>query len=353
MKVAVITCCSRPDDVRTQKLGLGFSMCKNVEVRTVKNSKIGLGRYREVISQTYRLKRDFKPDLYVLTYRSYEMLPFVALISGRKPIVYDEYINPLESMSYERHKISPEGGLAKLIMFFYRLSLRRCRFVLTDNSVHAEFSAKINKLSLDRYKNIAVGTDEKNFQPSIQKTHKAFKVFYSSSSLLNSHGLVYVLGAAEQLKGYEDIEFLISGYPKDAKKLIMKAAKSGARIKFGAELGNKKLRGLINSQDLCLGGPFGNSVQSRLVITDETYQFMACAKATVIGRTKIKAKFIDEKNCLVVTQGSSRALATKIMWAYSHKTKLAAIGSNAHKTYNKFFSNEAVMTDCQALLDEL
>ena len=53
------------------------------------------------MAKTWRARRQQKPDVYLLTFRGYEMLPFYALlIAGSQPVVFDEWINPLEVVAW-------------------------------------------------------------------------------------------------------------------------------------------------------------------------------------------------------------------------------------------------------------
>ena len=49
-----------------------------------------------------------KPDVYILAFRGYEILPFVRLITLGKTFIFDEFINLIEWVIFEHKKIGPK-----------------------------------------------------------------------------------------------------------------------------------------------------------------------------------------------------------------------------------------------------
>ena len=46
----------------------------------------------------------------------------------------------------------------------------------------------------------------------------------------------------------------------------------------------EELPRLIINADLCLAGPFGNTLQANKVITGKAYQFLSLGKVSIIGK---------------------------------------------------------------------
>lgn len=356
MKVAIVTCSRDPDYVRAATLRAGFKNCKNTKLIVIKNSHLGIYRYLEVTTKLIKTKFKQKPDLYVLTFKGYELLFLVLIIAGRTPVVYDEFINPVEWLVYEQHKLSPNNILTKFFGAWYRLLTRRCRFILADTKVHAEYSAKLNNTSLQRYRYIPVSADEHLFRPSAKlkkKSKKKFQIFYYCKGMLPLHGLSFVLEAAVYLKADQDIEFIIAGGNKEARRAIEQTILHKANIVYKKSIDSKQLPRTIRNSDLCLAGPFGNTVQSKLVIAAKTFQFLACGVPAMIGSTRAESQLKDGNDCLIVPQANSRAIASKIMLYSNNRKKLSTIGRNGKKAYDKFFSNKVVAQSCQSIMNEL
>jgi hypothetical protein len=126
MKIAIVTSRKDPDNLRARMLRAGFSECINTEVLVIKNDRTGIGRSWQTI---YRLFKDsFKesPDAYVVTYRGYGILPFVLIVSGHRPVIFDEFINPIERLVFEKHKFKPNSLFVKMLKGSYKLLVKRC-----------------------------------------------------------------------------------------------------------------------------------------------------------------------------------------------------------------------------------
>lgn len=358
MKVAIVTCYKQPDYVRSVTLRQAVAAQKDTESIVIKNSHTGMLRYPEVLWKLLKVRFGQKPDVYVITFRAYELLPFLLLIAGRKPILYDEFINPI--LVVREHQ-SQKTGLVKSLMSswqffgkFYYWLIRGCRFILTDTQAHAEYSAALSGIKLEKYKALPVSTDESLFKPTEAKDHgTAFRVFFYGN-MVPLHGLTYIVETSRLLRSYPDIEFLLVGGDDKAKRLVAQAKADGANIRHRKWVPFDQLPALINEADVCLGGPFGGTTQSDVVVTGKSYQFLASAKATVIGRaTATTEHFKDKENCLLVDQANPPALADALVWAYRHRRQLPTIGKHGWQTYEQYFSNQALGKQVGAILDQL
>ncbi|MBI1856913.1 glycosyltransferase [Candidatus Saccharibacteria bacterium] len=144
MKVTIVTCYKDPDYVRARTLRAGLAANAGVEMTIVKNKHKNILRYPETIIRLVIDRINNRPDAYILTFRGYEILPFLQLIAWSKPIIFDEFINPLEWLAEPRHEkwvgLIPKKALKK----FYVALLGRCRFILADTQAHADYSVKLS-----------------------------------------------------------------------------------------------------------------------------------------------------------------------------------------------------------------
>ena len=109
----------------------------------------------------------------------------------------------------------------------------------------------------------------------------------------------------------------------------------------------------IAEADICLGGPFGNTLQAQRVITGKTFQFLRSGKPTVIGEIKEDTGFVDKQNCLLVSQGSAKSLADAINWGMANRDKLHDIGKSGRAIYDKKFSVSAQKKEIRDLIGSL
>jgi len=359
MKIAVITCYHDPDYVRARTLRAALKLVPDVKTIVIKNRHTGLLRYPEVLWKVWRVKKTKKPDVYLITFRGYEILPFVLLLARKKPVIFDELIVPILHATNEGHSrsfgITVKHFLSRVSEPFYRQWLRRCSAVLADTDAHAELSAKTSHMNLSKYTALPVSADEKVFHPSskAKSTTDSFQVFYYGN-MLPLHGLSVVLEAAELLKDNPAITFSLVGGKQRTRQAVRAARKRGAQITYTHWLPFEDLATAMQQADVCLGGPFGNTQQAHHVITGKTYQFLACAAPVIVGDSEATAEyFVDKQNALIVPQGNATALAKAITWGYKNPEELAAIAAKGRALYEKQFSIQAISRTLQALVSNL
>src|SRR5665213_977220 len=211
VKIAVITCYKQNDYVRARSLRTAFAAVPGVETLVIRNRQTGMLRFLEVPVKILAARWRQKPDVYVITFRGYEMLLFMVLTFIRKPIIFDELVNFTEWME-EHERLKPGTLRYRLFRRWYANLAKHCRFILADTDAHARHSAHLNRLDIGRYRTIPVGTDETVFHPRLSKPagKRPFTVFYYGN-MLPLHGLSYVLEAAVLLKDQPDINFRCVG----------------------------------------------------------------------------------------------------------------------------------------------
>jgi glycosyltransferase involved in cell wall biosynthesis len=347
--ITVITCQRDPDYVRARAIRVGVTGLPGWKVSIIKNTQLGILRYPEVAYKILKNRLSENPDVYLLTFRGYEMLPWLLLIATGKRVIFDEFINAFEWAAFEHKVVNPSGAFGRTFNAVYSFLLRRCDVILSDTEAHAAISSKLSAVSKDRYLSVPVGTDETLFYPSKRTTNPSeFWVFFYGN-ILPLHGIDIMINAALQLKEEININFTFIGGKSEHQSAIEHAISDGARIAYKRYVPFAELPDYIHGASLCLGGPFGNTFQSQYVVTGKTYQFLAAGVPTVIGASKASGLFKDKENSLVVPQGDSHALATAILWAQQHPESLMAIGKAGRKLYETAFSNQ-IVTDCLATI---
>lgn len=336
-KIAIITCYKDPDYIRSRALRAALGSIPNRQLIVIKNSHTGVLRYVEVLLKVAWVRISQRPDLYILTFRGYEVLPFVRLLSLGKPLYFDEFINLVEWLVYEHHKIR-EGSLGnKLIYAIYRPMLMSVQKILTDTSQHALYSAGLMQISSNKFFPIPVGADESIFRATAyRKRGVHIEVFYYGS-MLPLHGIEHVCRAALLVKD-ENIRFTLIGGNEDTEKQVHDFVARGARITYKRRVPFEDLPKYIQASDVCLGGPFGDTVQAGMVITGKTYQFLASNRVAVVGKIHGKTAFKDKENCLLVPLGSAEAIAGALRWAAKNTDQLPLIAKNGRRLYETSFS---------------
>jgi glycosyltransferase involved in cell wall biosynthesis len=356
MKIAIVSCYDQIDYIRALTLREAFASVKDVQPIVVKNRQKGLLRYLEVPLRILQCKFRERPDAWVIVFRGYEMLPFLLTVKGRAPLIFDEFINPVEYMEEHDWPII-KGWPKQLFLWWYRGLLRRCKFVLVDTQAHVDYSASRTKLDFAKYIAMPIGTDEKLFHPkaATHKPGKTFRVFYYGV-MKRLYGLQYFLDAAVMLgKTHPHVAFTISDPRGDQAPAIEAAVAKGANIKIHSGwIPFETLPKRMIESDLTVGGPFGNTLQGQFAIATKTFQGLACAVPTLVGKNQAtKEGFVDKQNCLLVPQGDAKAVAKAIGWAADHPKKLQAIGKDGRKLFEARFSNQVITKKVQQLVGAL
>lgn len=355
MKIAVVTCSPRNDYPRARGLRTAFAACPDAQTMIIRNRHTGWLRYPETMLKICKARLLDRPDVYVLTFRGYEMLLFARLTLLGKPIIFDELVNFTEWM-VEQGRLK-EGTLSyRLFRRWNAWMTRKCRFILADTDAHAKQSAILNMLSVKRYRVLPVSAEENIFKPRAGRpdVERPFTVLYYGH-MLALHGLEYVLRAAELLKDRPDISFRLAGGKKESEvaRACAEATKAGAHLTHESWLPFEELPAAIHQAGLTLGGPFGGTLQAGFVITGKTYQALACAAPVLIGRNEVNEGFVDKRNCLVVPQADAQTLAKAIGWAADHPKELVRIGQAGRELYEAHFSQAAVNRIVQEMVGEL
>lgn len=351
--IAIVNCYKQPDYVRAVSLRQGLrdsDVFENVIV--VKNTHTGVQRYLDVIIELIKVRFTQNPDVYLLTFRGYEILPFLMLIALGKKVVYDEFINPYEWFVYEHKKFSASSLPGRLLKSAFQFMGRHVTTILADTQSHADYSAELMDIPIQKYKAIPVSTDEETFQPIAPRQHDGFRVLYYGN-MLPLHGVQYVIDAATKLADHKDIIFHLVGGKEEVARRVEDAVAEGAHIEYDEWIPYAQLPEAFAQSDLCLGGPFGGTVQSQFVVTGKTYQFMAAEKPAVIGANKESHVFKDGIDSLIVPEANPDALAEAILWAKDHPMELQKIAAAGRQLYEKEFSNKRVADDLRDLFTTL
>lgn len=357
-RIAVVTCYRQPDYVRAIALRNAVADLGH-ELLVVKNRSRGVRRYAEVAADLWRLRRE-RPDAYIATFRAFEILPVVLALAGRRPVIYDEFINPVEWFVEEHRKFAPGSLPATALRGAFRALMRRCAVVLADTDSHAEHAAELMDLPRSLWAVVPVGTDEETFRPLPRSDQRGvepaagepFRVLYYGS-MLPLHGLDVLLEAAVLLADRDDVVFEVVGGTEADRARVDAATARGAHVAYRAWVPYEELPALFAASGLAIGGPLGGTVQSRYVITGKTYQFLAAAVPTLVGENLESGAFTDREDALVVPQADPAALAEACVWAAEHPAELSAIGARGRELYERRWSRPHIARALGAALADI
>lgn len=356
LRVVYVLAYRAPTYIRTESIIKALQACPNVELSFARNVRPGIGRYIETWRALWQLRTREAPDIYILGFRGHEFFWPLYLLSAGKPILFDALMSPYASLHGERKGNLIRRVLAVLLYPLERNILRRANLVLTDTQLHVDFYVKTFGLPARHFCALPVGAIEPttNAPTSTRSDHAPFSVLFYGS-FLALHGIHVIVAAAALLTDLP-IRFDFIGGSKaqahDLHRLCQTCGVSNFTHRRWVEF-EHLLRTEIPNADLCLGGPFGDTPQAKRVVTTKTMQCLALGKATVIGHIDEDYGFVNQSNCLLVTQGDTDALATSIRWAFENRPLLAELGKNGRDIYHERLSISVIAARLQSALNQL
>ena len=333
-----------PGYVRTHNIRAALSRLDGYRLIDATNRRAGWFRYFETLGKLVRARFRHNPDVYLLGFRGHEIFWIVRLITLGKRLVFDEFMSPSDALVSE-NKGGPLGrALGYLLYPMERMCLSLSDHCITDTILHKDFVAQRFSVPKDKIDVVYVGAkpsdaDSAPAGPSVCRSDSKLSVLFYGT-FLPLHGVDVILRACAQLRGLP-IEFRIIGGRGSAlrrfRALHDELALDNVRHDTWVEFEELQTQ-VIPGADLCLGGPFGGTPQARRVITGKTFQFLAQAKPTVIGRVDEPVGLLDRENCLLVEQDDAESLAGACRWALEHRDQLANIGRKGQQLYTEKFS---------------
>lgn len=312
-----------------------------MELHLAINDSAGPARYIETLTKVRDIRNRFQPDIYILGFRGHEIYWPLRRLIGKKPIIFDAMMSPYSALKEEGKHGLPGRIAAQIVKPAEAWVLRDADRILTDTNLHAQHFARTFSLPRSKITPLPVGAVESanpGVCPRPGSDTELSLLFYGS--FLPLHGIEVIVAAAKILRN-APLRFDFIGGGSEARSMLEREFPSPARISFTHrnwvafdEIVSREIPGA----DLCLGGPFGDTLQARRVVTGKTSQCLALGKPTLIGAIDEEVGFRDKENCLVVRQGSAQALADAIRWAEKNRDELAAIGARGRELYNRRLS---------------
>jgi glycosyltransferase involved in cell wall biosynthesis len=353
MKLCYVLSYRDPRYTRTASLLAALGHIDGIEIIEVRNRRLGLLRYPETLWKLFRTRLVHKPDVFLLGFRGHEIFPFVRLITWRRPLVFDEFINLYEWVVEERGHLAATHPAARLIRAFSAACVHRAELVITDTPQHLAYTAAIHDLDTDRLGWVYVGADEATFVPVPHEPDldgPLTVLFYGNMHPL--HGIDVILDAAEILRALPVRFTIIGGRGTEVGAGLERRVRAErlTNVSYEDWVDYDELPSRIASADVCLAGPFGGTVQARHVITGKAFQFAAMAKPMVVGALDGSFPFTAGVDSIVIEQGSAPALASALRWCLDHRADLPAIGREGRALYEREFSSVALAERLAALL---
>ncbi len=223
------------------------------------------------------------PDVVLVGYLGQlDVLVVFALAKLRGlPVVWDQFISLYNTVVEDRRLVGPRHPLAKALWAWEWLSVRAADRVWMDTHAHADYVARLLKVSRQRLDAVWVGAEEEQFFPAPRSRERSgdFRVlFYGQFSPL--HGLGTILEAARLLAD-EPFEFVVVGQGQGEPELHdFRQRFPEARVEWLGWVAYEQLNDELNDCDVALG-IFGDTEKAARVIPNKVFQIVASGRPLI------------------------------------------------------------------------
>jgi glycosyltransferase involved in cell wall biosynthesis len=225
-----------------------------------------------------------KPDLIFIGYLGH--IDIIILFPFAKafgiPITWDPFISIYDTVVNDRHLISKNSLLSKIIYWIEYIACKCADLIVLDTHAHAQYFGKQYDINETKLCSVFVGVEPDFFPKNQYSTHQPntpYKILFYGQ-FIPLHGINTIVDAAKLLE-HEPVHFTLIGMGQESKSIdsyIDELNLSNiTRIKW---VSYENLIEYINTTDICLG-IFGVSEKASRVIPNKVFQILASGKPLI------------------------------------------------------------------------
>ena len=243
-----------------------------------------------------------------------------------------------------------------LEMFLYR----RATHILVNSPAYREYMLA-KGVSADKVTYIPYGTDVDMFNPAIDSLSirkelnldNKFVVLYAGA-LGQANDIDTLLRAAERLKKYDKIHFVLFGDGKERARLEAEAKRMGlTNVLFAGTRPKKEMPLIVASADACLA-ILQDIPAFRTTYPNKVFDYMAAGRASIIAIDGITRELIESsRGGVYVNPADDTMLAQKILEMSRDPVQVRAMGLNAREYLVKNLDRRDKLNETLGLLEKL
>ena len=206
------------------------------------------------------------------------------------------------------------------------------------------------------------GVDLKYYDPSQYTLKWRQKAGYKNDDLIflyggiigHAQGLEIILNAANRLKNYTTIKFILLGDGPEKARLEKRAVELGLKnVSFLEPVSKLEMPHILAASTAAII-PLKNIELFKGAIPSKIFESLAMEKPILLGVDgEAKELFIDDGKCgLFFTPESDEELAKSIIYMAEHPVEVKVWGENARKYVNEKFNRNQIASDFYRLLSE-
>ena len=308
----------------------------------------GLMKFIRLIAR-YATRARGRFDIVIVAFPAQESMFLVRLLLTyrrlihRVPIVIDMLTSHYEGYILDRQKYTPESMHAVWYKWIDRTAMQLADISIVDSHAARRFLAKEMRMPIEDIIAVFIGTDDSVLKPMPSDGHSGFLVHFHGN-FIPLQGPSYIIEAANFLKHDLDFRFQIIGKGQLYDECRNAAKEYGlTNINWIDRIPYEDLPRYINAADVCLG-TFGGTGKFHRCAPNKVYEYMACGKAIITGRSDALEKISnDGVNMVLCNAADGKDMADKIMLLKQDDALRARLGGRARQEFLDRYNPKQLM----------
>lgn len=205
------------------------------------------------------------------------------------------------------------------------------------------------------------GVDTEKFRPLPQRQARAefdlppsFIVLYAGTHGI-AQGLMTVIEAAQRLREYADIQFVLAGDGAEKQMLIDETRQRGlSNMLFLDPLSHERMPLLWSASDVCLV-PLRKLPLFEGALPSKMYEVMACTRPIILGVDGEARKLLEKeaKSAIAVEPENIDELVSAILYMYKHPEERERLGKQARSFVQGRFDRKQLVSTLETQMRSL
>lgn len=266
------------------------------------------------------------------------------------PLLLDTLTSQFDKQVHEKRRFGADSWRARLLLRREQRLFARGDIVLADTPEHARFFSDPLRVPKEKLHVVYVGAEESLFSPGPARAPNDPVEVLFYGSFIPLQGPEVIVEAARRYQG-PPVRWVLLGTGPLRRRCRERAA-GIENVAFEDWLPYAALPARIARADILLG-VFGDTAKAQRVIPNKVFQAMACGKPLVTGTApSYPAELLAGKNSGIawVPAGDPAALADAVAGLAARRGQLAGLGASARRSYEQYFSTDAVIGQLRAAL---
>jgi glycosyltransferase involved in cell wall biosynthesis len=301
----------------------------------------------------YKYLKIKKHKIIVVGYFGYIDIWAAKLLSiiYKRALVFDAFISLYDTIVNDRKIVEKKSLMAKIIFYYEKLVYNLSNLILIDTKENADYIINTFNVSANKIVPVLLTVFEEIYYPRICEYSKTSFVIIHYSYYAPLHGVEYIIDAANYLKNYKDICFILIGDGQE-RPYIEKKVKiyKLSSITFFPIISEKELAEKIAISDICLG-VFGGTEKVKRVIPNKILQAVAMKKPLITAYSNAVERYFKHKQHLLFCRPQSgEAIAECIMQLKNSEELRNYISQNGYLKFKEIFSIDNISFQLFTLL---